>query len=41
MFKDGRAVATAARDGTVCLWPTDPAAVARSLVPLPPADAGK
>ncbi|MFN9844410.1 MAG: WD40 repeat domain-containing serine/threonine protein kinase [Planctomycetota bacterium] len=41
MFTEGRAVATAARDGTVCLWPTDPAAVARGLVPLPPADAGK
>lgn len=41
IFNDGRAVATAARDGTVCLWPTDPATVARSLVTLPPTDAGK
>jgi WD40 repeat protein len=36
-FHDGRAVATAARDGTVCIWPTDPAVVARRLVALPPA----
>jgi serine/threonine protein kinase/WD40 repeat protein len=35
---DGSACATAARDGTVCLWPTDPAAFARRLIPPPPAD---
>jgi len=31
--RDGGAVATTARDGTVCIWPTDPVAVARRLVP--------
>jgi WD40 repeat protein len=38
---DGASVATTARDGTVCVWPTDPVAVARRLVTTtsPPADA--
>jgi len=40
-FHDGRAVATAARDGTICVWPTDPAAVARKLVPAPPSATGR
>ncbi|MFY9344739.1 MAG: serine/threonine-protein kinase [Planctomycetota bacterium] len=30
---EGSAIATTARDGTVCLWPTDPVAVARRLLP--------
>ena len=45
---DGSVVATTARDGTVCLWPTDPVAVARRLLPTtnpaapaPAASAGK
>jgi WD40 repeat protein len=37
---DGRNVVTAARDGTVCVWPTDPAAVARRLLPGPPTSLG-
>jgi WD40 repeat protein len=36
---DGSAVATAASDGTICIWPTDPVARARRLLPAtaPPA----
>ncbi|MBL8755959.1 MAG: hypothetical protein JNK15_21870, partial [Planctomycetes bacterium] len=30
---DGGMVATTARDGRVCLWPTDPVPVARRLLP--------
>ncbi len=32
---DGAACATAARDGTVCVWPTDPVGVARRLLGQP------
>ena len=33
---DGKSVVTTGRCGTVCVWPTDPAAVARRLLPQSP-----